>query len=163
MGFLKDLFVGKKTIEGTFRDARIGALTASVDGERPYAWCSWQGQHVIAGQTRATWFSLSGDSRGPYSGLLAQTHRVLDALETIGDKANALLRDCGDSCSFRDFYLARIVDWDQHDDILELEFLPIDGSMTVSELRIYWPDEDELANHHVVLRADYRGRHTGDR
>lgn len=158
MGFLEDLS-GGKMIEGTFRDARIGTLTASVNGEHPDAWCSWQGQHVIAGQTRATWFRLSGDSRGPYSGLLAQTHRVLDALEAIGDKANARLRNCGDSGSFRDFYLSGISDWDQHDEILELEFLPVDGSRLIgSDRTIDWPDEDEFTNHHVVLRANNRGR-----
>ncbi len=159
MGFLKDLFVGKKQIEGTFRDARIGALKASVHHERPDAWCSWQGQHVVAGQTRATWFHLSGDSRGPYSGLLAQTYRVLDALDAIGDKANAWLVGCGDRGSFRDFYLSRISDWDQHDEILELEFLPVDESISIgSDRRIYWPGEDEFINHHVVLRARGRGR-----
>lgn len=159
MGFLKDLS-GPKQIEGTFRDGRIGALTASVNPERPDAWCSWQGQHVIAGQTRATWVRLSGDSRGPYAGLLAQTHRVLDALGAIGDKADALLRDRGDRGSFHDFYLSAIFDWDQVDEIIELEFRPLDASILLinSDRTICWPEDDELMNHHVVLRAEPRGR-----
>ncbi|MDQ3364028.1 MAG: hypothetical protein M3680_01170 [Myxococcota bacterium] len=159
MGFIKDRWV-RETIEGTVQDARIGALTANVNPERLDAWCSWQGQHVIAGHTRATRVRLSGDSRGPYAGLLAQTHRVLDALGAIGDKADARLRDHGDSGSFRDFYLSAIFDWDQHDEILELEFRPLDPSCISmnSDRMLCWPDDDELMNHHVVLRAERRAR-----
>jgi hypothetical protein len=96
---------------------------------------------------------LSGNSKGPYSSIVAEAHRVLDHLEAIRAKASLALRARNSAASVQDFYLARIGVWDEHDDILELEFQPVDRPVLERDLRVYWPGEDELGDHHIVFRA----------
>lgn len=111
---------------------------------------------MLAGQRHATWFSLSGDSRAPFASLVAEVHRALDHLEKIAAKANRELGQRAGAPSFADFYLARVSDWDEHDNILELVLLPIAQAVLDRDLTIFWPGDDELGDHHVVFRARVR-------
>jgi hypothetical protein len=142
-----------KTRRLTFRDERIGELAVPPRGGRDGEWCWWQGRHVLDGQTIATRFGLSGSPKGPYAAIVAQVHRVLDHLEAITAKASLPLRERNSAASMQDFYLFRIGVWDEHDDILELELQPVDQPVLETDLTVYWPGEDELADHHIVFRA----------
>lgn len=161
MGFLTNLLLGtleEKTF--TFATPRFGVFTTTVrrrvrpGRHAPWSneWCSWQGQHLLAGQRIATRFHLSGSTTGPANHLVAASHRVLDDFAGIATKANAALSRRGAACSFEDFDLVSVGDWDEVDEILQLELVPRGDSGLQTDLTIYWPADDELSDHHVVFR-----------
>jgi hypothetical protein len=151
MEFFEDLFFGKRE-ERSFSDERLGELSATVRRGRDRAWCLWRGQHWLEGQRGPTRFCLSGDGEGPYRDLLANVHRILDDLPRIADKANIALHERAAEGSFNDFHLFAVGDWEPHDGVLELELVPFDKSVLTSDLTIYWPEDGERENHHIVLR-----------
>lgn len=159
MGFLTDLLLGKQEQEQlSFTDARIGVLTTTVRwrrGRKPDVseWRVWSGQHLLAGHRVPTRFQLSGDGQGPVRDLVVHIHRVMDDLARIAEKANRALSSRGAAGSFGDFDLVSVGDWDQVDEILQLDLVPRGASVLDADLTIYWPGDDELADHHVVLRA----------
>ena len=161
MRFLTDLLLGtleEKTF--TFATPRFGVLTATARrrvrpgrrAARSSEWCSWQGQHLLAGQRSATRFHLSGTTAGPANHLVEATDRVLDDLAEIATKASAALARRGAAGSFDDFDLVSISDWDEVDGILQLALVPRGDSGLLTDLRIYWPADDQLSDHHVVFR-----------
>lgn len=142
---------GGKQEHGTHHDARLGTLTATFRTRD--TWCDWQGSHLLEGQPEKTLFSVSGSPAGPDPHLLAAIYRVLDELESIAVKANERLERIAPGATLKDFYLSRIGDWEQVDEILQVELRPRGESVLQDDVTIYWPGDDELSNHHLVLRA----------
>jgi hypothetical protein len=83
-----------------------------------------------------------------------QLNRVLDGLESISERADAELKKTAEGRSITEFYLSSISIWDEADQLLQLEFSPLDQptSDDFVDLEFYWPEDDEFTNHHIKIR-----------
>ena len=155
--FVTDFILGKPR-QVTFQDACVGELIATIRRQPTNAWCRWHGQQCFEGQSRATHVSLSGDLKSPDRELLEELHRVVRGLARIETKADLELRKLNERASFRNFYLSSIGDWERHDSILQLEFVPVDRSVLDHDLVVDWPIRDGAADgqHRLQFRAATR-------
>lgn len=107
---------------------------------------------LLEGQARPTWLSLSGDSAQPYASLLAETHRVLDHLASLTRAAAVELAKSAARGSIEQLYFSDLGDWDEHDDVLQLELSPVAEPILVTDVRFEWSCGGP--KHLVVLRAN---------
>lgn len=134
-----------------FHDPKLGVLRVTREESRG-RWCLWEGRFRIPGASEDTLVSLSGNRDGPDSGLVAAVHTVLAALPEVASKVDEALRADGRACTFSRFWVQSIGDWDQHDEVLQLELVTRDANDLAQDLTVYWPGDDWGLDHHVVLR-----------
>ncbi len=114
-------------------------------------WRNWVTKYEVPGQGEVL-ISLSGNEEGPWQGLLEASAMVIDHLDAIESHANTALAQRNIPATFADFRLTCISDWNEPDDILQLEFVPLGEPKLDDSLEFYWPGDDCLMNHHLVFR-----------
>lgn len=142
---------------GEFRATREEART--IFGRRKQVWRNWLGRYSIAGQDDAVILSLSGTEHGPEVGLVAKTCTVLDNLDVITKCIAKALTKRRSSATPADFRLTSIFDWDEIDEVLQVEYVPLRPGLLEDDLEFYWPGDDWAIDHHIVLRSHDHGLH----
>ncbi|MEM7160535.1 MAG: hypothetical protein AAF799_47300 [Myxococcota bacterium] len=147
----------------TCTDPRLGEFRAtreegrSLFGGRRRIWRNWQGRYRLAGREDDVILSLSGTERGPDPGLVGKTCAVLDNLDAITRRISRALAKRGSSAKPSDFVLGSIYDWDEVDEVLLVEYVPLRSGLLDDDLELYWPGDDWAIDHHIVLRQSDHG------
>ena len=129
MGFIFDLFFGKKT---TFSDPVIGELTARINPKKPEKISLWRGSKILMGQGIETGFFLYGNAGGPNLSQITEIHQILDNFPSVIKKLElAIQADVNSRQHFDEgwkskIYLENIYVFDHEKDILaiSLQALP---------------------------------------
>ncbi len=137
-----------------FVDERLGELTATTKSNDLSKWCSWSGACTVAGQAKQTFVSLGGSPEGPHGYLLRQICDILDSFEQVLQRVSVELRERG---AIEQFYLSTISVWDEVDEIIELQFSPIEQPTSKDYIDIVfcWPEDDEFLNHRIRVRPTH--------
>lgn len=144
MGIIQDWIFGK---EITYRDNRLGELTARIRNKKKEKGYVWTGTCLIPEQKTETVILLEGDKNAPFSGQLTGIYALLDNVQNINRKLDEywktepFVKQSYTADWLDKYYIEATICCEIEDNSFEISYDPYDKEDS-SYISLIWKDNE---------------------